>query len=71
MVPDEEGGMRKTWCFQVFRLGEQRSELLYTVNDICSSEEEAHALERLFEQNQVAAVHVMDVLDDWLDSRYD
>jgi hypothetical protein len=34
------------------------------VNDICSSDEEAHELEQLFRRNQVSASHSRNVLKD-------
>ena len=41
-------------------------ETLFFVDDICGSEQKARALEHIFRRNQVALVHVKDVLEDWL-----
>ena len=64
MVPDERGGQRRAYRFQVF--DEASGELLCAVDDVCTRESDARALEELFRRNRVAFVHVMDVLEDWL-----
>jgi len=63
-VPREDGGERIAYRFQVF--DEASGGLLYAVDDICSREKDARALEDLFRRNRVSLVHVMDVLEDWL-----
>ena len=60
---EEDNNMRTAWRFQVL---DAAGRLLRAVDDICSREEDARALEDLFRRNQVALVHVMDVLEDWL-----
>ena len=62
-VQDETGKSRNAYRFQV--MDAEGRELL-AVDDICGSEAQAHALEALFRRNQVALVHVMDVLEDFL-----
>jgi len=64
MVSREDGGERAAYCFQV--LDDENGDLLCAVDDICSREEDAFALEELFRRNRVSLVHVMDVLEDWL-----
>jgi len=62
-VQDETGEPRTAYCFQVL---DSNGAVLLAVDDVCGSEERARALEALFRRNQVAPVHVMDVLEDFL-----
>ena len=62
-VQDETGELRTAYRFQVLDAG---GAVLLTVDDICGSEAQARSLEQLFRRNQVALVHVMDVLEDFL-----
>ena len=64
MVLGEDGGERRAYRFQVF--DDASGGLLCAVDDICTCESDARALEELFRRNRVSLVHVMDVLEDWL-----
>ena len=62
-IQDETGGLRAAYRFQVL---DAEGAVLLAVDDICGSEERARSLEALFRRNQVALIHVMDVLEDFL-----
>ena len=62
-IQDETGELRTAYRFRVL---DAEGAVLLAVEDICGSEAQAHALEELFRRNQVALVHVMDVLEDFL-----
>jgi len=62
-IQDEKGESHTSYRFHVL---DSRGAALISVDDICRSEHQAHALEDIFRRNQVALVHVMDVLEDWL-----
>ena len=62
-IQDETGEPRTAYRFQVL---DAEGAVLLAVDDICGGEAQARALEELFRRNQVAPVHVMDVLEDFL-----
>jgi len=62
-VKDEKGEPQIAYQFNVL---DSSGASLLSVDDICRGEYQAHALEDIFRRNQVALVHVMDVLEDWL-----
>ena len=64
----DTGALRRAYRFEVSNA--DTGKLLCVVDDICSSKKDARALEKLFRRNQVAPVHVMDVLKDWLEERW-
>jgi hypothetical protein len=68
-VRDEDGRVRKGYRFNVIDNSGAEPRLLCIVNDICSTEEEARALEQLFRRNNIALCHVVEVLEDWVASR--
>jgi len=65
-LQDEEERPRKAWRLNVLDTGGRRPRLLCAVNDVCGSESSARQLEALLYRNQVAPVHILDVLEDWL-----
>jgi hypothetical protein len=67
---DEYGRKRKAYRFNVFDMSDGRAHLAMIVNDICSSDEEAHELENLFRRNRVSLNHVLDVLEDWVVAKH-
>jgi len=62
-IQDEEGGPRAAYRLAVL---DDAGMALLSVGDVCGSERRARELEDLFRRNQVAPVHVLDVLEDWL-----
>ena|GEM_PF-2107190 len=70
LVRNKFGKTRKCYRFNVFDIGGPEPRLLYCVNDICSTEKDARALEALFRRNQVSLCHVRDVLEDWAAGRW-
>ena len=68
LLRDSGGKTRKAYRLNVLEAGEEGGEarLLCAVNDVCGSESRARQLEELLDRNQVAPVHIIDVLEDWL-----
>jgi hypothetical protein len=66
MVRGDYGGFRKSYRFNVVDMSGGQPRPLLICNDVCFSDEEAHELETLFRRNHVSAVHIMDVLEDWV-----
>ena len=62
---EEDGTQRNAYRLNVLDAG-RPGEVLYAVDDICSSSGEARALEALLTRNRVSLVHVLDVLEDWV-----
>jgi hypothetical protein len=62
----KNGNLRRAYRFLVLDISGTRPVVLRVVDDVCSSETQARALERLFRRNNVPLSHVMDVLEDWL-----
>jgi len=64
---NEDNTLRRAWRFEAFTA---QGQSICAVDDICESEQEAHQLQALFERNQVAPEHIMDVLEDWVEEKY-
>ena len=62
-----EDGPRRAYRFQAL---DSAGRQLCAVDDVCTSQADAHALVSLFERHQVSPVHVLDVLEDWVEARY-
>jgi hypothetical protein len=64
----DEDGTRKAYGLQVREAGGAGG-VLRAVDDVCSGEGEARALEALLTRNRVSLGHILDVVEDWLAER--
>ena len=64
LLLDEDGTFRRAFKFNA--IDTDTGKVVYSVNDICSREQDARELEELFRRNRVSPRHIIDVLEDWV-----
>ena len=68
LLQEQSGRVRKAFRLNILDISEgtDRARLLCTVDDVCGNKNQARQLEQLLYRNQVAPMHIVDVLENWL-----